>query len=177
MDSTKARRSSRAKQINHTVSTRASQSLPTAQGSNTMPEISSPDPPSAAASRMGSELPASRSIGAEEASLPDNPEDEERNGLEIASAALGQPEKMGEVPFYAGKGKTKRLSGGKHRNLQFEQVGRRGLLRPWIFALLSSRYRGIFSFPSIGQVCLRRTRNFSARKEYTHFQGEMLVKA
>ncbi|KAJ5355025.1 fungal-specific transcription factor domain-containing protein [Penicillium cataractarum] len=67
-----------------------------------MPEISSPDPPSPGASRMGSELPTSRSIGAEEASLPDNPEDEERNGLEIASAALGQPEKMGEVPFYAG---------------------------------------------------------------------------
>lgn len=52
---------------------------------------------------MGSELPTSRSIGAEEASLPDNPEDEERNGLEIASAALGRPEKVGEVPFYAGK--------------------------------------------------------------------------
>ena len=72
-----------------------------------MPDVSSPDPPSAAASRMGSELPTSRSIGAEEASLPDNPEDEERNGLEIASAALGQPEKMGEVPFYAGMRKQK----------------------------------------------------------------------
>lgn len=28
--------------------------------------------------------------------------DEERNGLEIASAALGQPESVGEVPFYTG---------------------------------------------------------------------------
>lgn len=52
---------------------------------------------------MGSELPRSRSVGAEEASLPDNPEDEERNGLEIASAALGRPEKIGEIYFYAGK--------------------------------------------------------------------------
>lgn len=70
-----------------------------------MPLITSPDPPSATASRMGSELPTSRSTEAEEDSLPDNPEDEERNGLEIASAALGRPEKMGEVPFYAGKRK------------------------------------------------------------------------
>jgi hypothetical protein len=68
-----------------------------------MPEISSPRHPSAAASQMGSELPRSRSVGAEEASLPDNPEDEERNGLEIASAALGRPEKIGEIYFYAGK--------------------------------------------------------------------------
>lgn len=29
--------------------------------------------------------------------------DEERIGLEIASAALGQPDKVGDVPFYAGK--------------------------------------------------------------------------
>lgn len=29
--------------------------------------------------------------------------DEERNGLEIASAALGQPDRVGDVPFYAGK--------------------------------------------------------------------------
>lgn len=28
--------------------------------------------------------------------------DEERNGLEIASAALGQPESVGEIPFYTG---------------------------------------------------------------------------
>jgi hypothetical protein len=80
-----------------------------------MPEVSSLDPLSAAASRMGSEPPTSRSIGAEEASLPDNPEDEERNGLEIASAALGQPEKTGEVPFYAGKRRQNALSGQKHR--------------------------------------------------------------
>jgi hypothetical protein len=51
---------------------------------------------------MGSELPRLRSVGAEESPLPDNPEDEERNGLEIASAALGRPEKIGEIPFYAG---------------------------------------------------------------------------
>lgn len=31
-----------------------------------------------------------------------NIEDEERFGLEIASAALGKPERAGEVPFYAG---------------------------------------------------------------------------
>lgn len=68
-----------------------------------MPEISSPHHPTAATSRVGSERPASRFTGAEEAALPDNPEDEERNGLEIASAALGRPEKIGEVPFYAGK--------------------------------------------------------------------------
>lgn len=33
----------------------------------------------------------------------DNIEEEERSGLEIASAALGQPERTGEVPFYTGK--------------------------------------------------------------------------
>jgi hypothetical protein len=32
-----------------------------------------------------------------------NIEDEERNGLEIASAALGQQGITGEVPFYTGK--------------------------------------------------------------------------
>ncbi|KAJ5578146.1 fungal-specific transcription factor domain-containing protein [Penicillium hispanicum] len=31
-----------------------------------------------------------------------NIEDEERNGLEIAAAALGKPQRMGEVPFYTG---------------------------------------------------------------------------
>lgn len=126
---------------------------------------------------MGSEPATSRSVVADEASLPDNPEDEERNGLEIASAALGRPEKTGEVPFYAGKRRQNALSGQKHRHSQSEQAGRRGLLQPWIFALLSSRCRGTFSFPSIGQVCLRRTRNFSVGREFTHFQGEMLVKA
>jgi len=39
---------------------------------------------------------------------PSNPglsniEDEERNSLEIADAALGQPRRRGEVPFYTGK--------------------------------------------------------------------------
>ena len=29
-------------------------------------------------------------------------EDEERNGDEIAAAALGQPRRVGEVPFYTG---------------------------------------------------------------------------
>lgn len=62
---------------------------------------------------MGSELPRLRSVQAEEASLPDNPEDEERNGLEIASAALGRPEKIGEIHFYAGK---------KEKNGRIEQV-------------------------------------------------------
>ena len=76
-----------------------------------MPLITSPNPPSASASRMGSELPTNRSIGVEEVSLSDNPEDEERNGLEIASAALGRPEKIGEVPFYAGKMKVECLIG------------------------------------------------------------------
>lgn len=32
-----------------------------------------------------------------------NIEEEEQTGLEIASAALGQPERTGEVPFYTGK--------------------------------------------------------------------------
>lgn len=32
-----------------------------------------------------------------------NIEDEERNGLDIAAAALGQPRRIGEVPFYTGK--------------------------------------------------------------------------
>lgn len=68
-----------------------------------MPQISSPGPSNVAASHVGPERSTSRFTGAEEASLPDNPEDEERNGLEIASAALGRPEKVGEVPFYAGK--------------------------------------------------------------------------
>jgi hypothetical protein len=31
-----------------------------------------------------------------------NIEDEERNGLEIAAAALGQPQRVGQVPFYTG---------------------------------------------------------------------------
>jgi hypothetical protein len=31
-----------------------------------------------------------------------NIEDEERNGLDIAAAALGQPRRVGEVPFYTG---------------------------------------------------------------------------
>ena len=34
---------------------------------------------------------------------PDHIEEEERSGLEIASAALGQPERTGEVPFYTGR--------------------------------------------------------------------------
>lgn len=29
-------------------------------------------------------------------------QDEERNGIEIAAAALGQPERVGQVPFYTG---------------------------------------------------------------------------
>lgn len=29
-------------------------------------------------------------------------QDEERNGIEIAAAALGQPERAGQVPFYTG---------------------------------------------------------------------------
>lgn len=62
---------------------------------------------------MSSELPRSRSVGSEEASLADNPEDEERNGLEIASAALGRPEKIGEIYFYAGK---------KEKNGRIEQA-------------------------------------------------------
>jgi len=33
----------------------------------------------------------------------DNIEDEEQTGLEIASAALGRPERTGDVPFYTGK--------------------------------------------------------------------------
>lgn len=32
----------------------------------------------------------------------DRIQDEERNGLEIAAAALGQPEGVGQVPFYTG---------------------------------------------------------------------------
>lgn len=32
----------------------------------------------------------------------DNVENEERNGIEIAEAALGQPHRAGEVPFYTG---------------------------------------------------------------------------
>ena len=35
-----------------------------------------------------------------------NMADEERNGLEIASAALGELGSVGEVPFYAGKKPT-----------------------------------------------------------------------
>ncbi|KAF3391515.1 hypothetical protein F1880_007907 [Penicillium rolfsii] len=97
-----AKKAKIAQQINHPVATRASRSISRAQDSNNMPPNASSDPPSAVASRMGSELSTSRSIGTGEASLPDNPEDEERNGLEIASAALGMPEKIGEVPFYAG---------------------------------------------------------------------------
>lgn len=31
-----------------------------------------------------------------------NIEDEQRNGLELAEAALGQPRRIGEVPFYTG---------------------------------------------------------------------------
>jgi hypothetical protein len=31
-------------------------------------------------------------------------QDEERNGLEIAAAALGNPGRAGQVPFYTGKG-------------------------------------------------------------------------
>ncbi|KAL2828388.1 C6 transcription factor [Aspergillus cavernicola] len=34
----------------------------------------------------------------------DNIESEERNGLEIAAAALGQPQRTGQVPFYSGEG-------------------------------------------------------------------------
>jgi hypothetical protein len=30
-------------------------------------------------------------------------DDEERNGLEIAAAAIGQPQRIGQVPFYTGK--------------------------------------------------------------------------
>lgn len=32
-----------------------------------------------------------------------NIEDGERNGIEIAAAVLGQPQRVGEVPFYTGK--------------------------------------------------------------------------
>ncbi|KKK21761.1 hypothetical protein ARAM_001698 [Aspergillus rambellii] len=35
---------------------------------------------------------------------PHNIEAEERNGVEIATAALGQPQNVGEVPFYTGEG-------------------------------------------------------------------------
>lgn len=108
-----SRHSLRTRQINQPVASQTSQRISGAQESNSMPGISSPHHPSAAASRMGSELPRSRSVQAEEASLPDNPEDEERNGLEIASAALGRPEKIGEIHFYAGK---------KEKNGRKEQV-------------------------------------------------------
>lgn len=34
--------------------------------------------------------------------VSDGIQDEERNGIEIAAAALGQPEGVGQVPFYTG---------------------------------------------------------------------------
>ncbi|KAI9037575.1 Zn(II)2Cys6 transcription factor [Aspergillus affinis] len=49
----------------------------------------------------GNALPSPR----KDVSLPQDPvESEERYGLEIAAAALGQPQKTGQVPFYAGGG-------------------------------------------------------------------------
>lgn len=141
-----------------------------------MPEVSSPDHQNVAASRVGSERPTSRFTGAEEASLPDNPEDEERNGLEIASAALGRPEKIGEVPFYAGK-KNRKLARKTHRNLLSEQATGRGLLQPWIFARTTSPCRGISLFRSTGRVYPTKTRNSCAKKEYSRFLGQVLVKA
>lgn len=64
---------------------------------------SAPDPPDVPNFHIQSEHPTPSLRRASPDPGLDNFEDEERNGLEIASAALGQPERVGEVPFYAGR--------------------------------------------------------------------------
>ncbi|KAJ5619291.1 fungal-specific transcription factor domain-containing protein [Penicillium lagena] len=64
---------------------------------------SEPDPPDVPSLHIQSEHPTPSLRRASPDPALDNFEEEERNGLEIASAALGQPERVGEVPFYAGE--------------------------------------------------------------------------
>lgn len=49
--------------------------------------------------------------------------DEERNGLEIASAALGQPESAGEIPFYTGIASHCPLNESKRRRGLMLKIG------------------------------------------------------
>nr|UPX44679.1 hypothetical protein FAC6B23_13 [Penicillium fuscum]UXX61836.1 hypothetical protein FAC4N16_09 [Penicillium fuscum] len=64
---------------------------------------SAPDPPYVSNFHVESEHSTHSSRRASSDPRLRNFEDEERNGLEIASAALGQPERVGEVPFYTGE--------------------------------------------------------------------------
>lgn len=56
-------------------------------------------------------------------------QDEERNGLEIAEAALGNPERAGQVPFYT----------GITHSLQPTRAQRRGLSLPKANGLISDQ--------------------------------------
>ena len=52
--------------------------------------------------QIGSEETAHIGDGTSLLNEGNNIEDEERNGLEIAAAAIGQPQRVGQVPFYTG---------------------------------------------------------------------------
>lgn len=76
---------------------RQSQSQPHSPGHNRSNEVvlSSSQPFN---NPVGKDIEASESPS----HASDRIQDEERNGLEIAAAALGQPEGVGQVPFYTG---------------------------------------------------------------------------
>ncbi|PYI32697.1 hypothetical protein BP00DRAFT_340861 [Aspergillus indologenus CBS 114.80] len=80
---------------------RAATSSPSVRGALTERNVLRP-PRTPAFQRPPSESPVPAPAPATSASERYSIQDEERNGLEIAEAALGNPEQAGQVPFYTG---------------------------------------------------------------------------
>ncbi|CAK96727.1 C6 transcription factor [Aspergillus niger] len=94
-------RRNRTSRVQH-LHTPSNNALPGVNRATRPQDISSPasDHPRETINRYETDLISRR----ETPLLPNNAESEERYGLEIAAAALGQPRRAGGVPFYSGAG-------------------------------------------------------------------------